>query len=204
MKLGLCLLAAGLAWADGPRVTFVKSFPGSVPAYVEISVDRSGELLYKEAAEDDADKFKLDAASTNEIFDLAQKLDRFSRQVESGLKVANMGAKTFRWEDGATKNEVRFNYSLDENAKLLWDWFERISESERLFAEFKRAIRHDKLGVNEAVVNIQSSWDRKRLVPAEQFLPLLDQVAKNDIYMHMSRERAAQLADAIRAMKPKA
>ncbi len=83
------------------------------------------------------------------------------------------------------------------------DWFERISESERLLVEFRRAVRHDKLGVNDALVNIQSSWDHKRLAGPEQFLPLLDQVAKNDVYMHMARERAAELAEAIRGLRPK-
>jgi hypothetical protein len=186
--------------ADNPaRIVFIKSFPGSVPAYIEIPVDSSGAGGYKEAPDDDPESFKLDAATTNELFDLAGKLDHFKRPVESGLKVANMGEKTFRWENGSEKSEARFNYSMDENAKALLDWFERISESERLLIVLRRAIRHDKLGVNEAILNIRDSWDRKRLTPAEQFLPLLDQVAKNDVYMHMSRERAAQLADLIRA-----
>ncbi len=205
MKLGLFFFAVAAIAGDAAKITYSKSFPGSVPAYVEITVDRSGAVSYKEAADDDdPEKFTLSPASTDEIFDLAQKLDHFTHPLESGLKVANMGAKTFRWEEGATKNEVKFNYSLDENAKALWDWFEKITESERLLAEFRRAVRHDKLGVNEAIVNIQASWERKRLAGAEQFLPLLDQVAKNDVFMHMARERAAQLADAIRAAKSKA
>jgi hypothetical protein len=201
----LLLFTAGLVLAaDAPRITYTKSFPGSVPAYVEITIDRAGAVSYKEASDDDPDTFTLDTPATQEIFDLAQRLDHFSHPIESGLKVANMGAKTFRWEEGATKNEVKFNYSTDENAKTLHDWFEKITESERLLADFKRAVRHDRLGVNEALVNIQVSWERKRLAGADQFLPLLDQVAKNDVYMHMARERAAQLADAIRAAKPKA
>jgi len=40
------------------------------------------------------------------------------RLVESGLKVAFMGKKTFRWEDGGEKHEVEFNYSEDPNARL--------------------------------------------------------------------------------------
>ena len=58
--------------------------------------------------------------------------------------------------------------------------------------------------MNDALLNIQSEWEHRRLAAADQFLPLLDQVAKNDLYMHMARERAAQLADAIRAARPKA
>lgn len=199
--LALLICGSAVFAGDAPRMVYSKSFPGSIPAFVEITLDSSGAGTYKEAADDDADSFKLDAASTREMFDLAAKLDHFSHPLESGLKVANMGAKTLRWEDGATKNEVKFNYSLDENAKLLYDWFEKITESQRLLADFKRVVRHDRLGVNEAVVNIQASWEHKRLAPAEQFLPLLDQVAKNEIFMHMARERAAQLAEAIRAAK---
>jgi len=197
-------LIAVTALAGDPRIVYTKTFPGSTPAYVEIAVEKSGDVSYKETADDDPETFKLDPQTTAQMFDLAQKLDYFSHPVESGLKVANMGAKVFRWEDGDKKTEVKFNYSLDENAKALHDWFERITESERLLVEFRRAVRHDKLGVNDALLNIQSEWEHRRLAAAEQFLPLLDQVAKNDLYMHMARERAAQLADAIRASRPKA
>jgi hypothetical protein len=189
---------------DSARVTFTKSFPGSTPAYVSIAVERSGTVSYKEVADDDPDQFQLEGNITAAIFDLARKLNHFSQPIESGLKVANTGAKTFRWEDGAESNEAKFNFSVDENAKTLLDIFERISESERLFIEFQRAIRHDKLGVHQALVNIQIAWDRKRLLGTPQFLPLFDQVAKSDIYLHMARERAAQLAESIRAMNPKA
>ena len=48
---------------------------------------------------------------------------------------------------------------------------------------------------------MQVSYERKRLVAPQQLLPMLDRIAKNDTYMHMDRERAAGLADAIRASK---
>jgi hypothetical protein len=200
MKLLLWLAAAGAAMAaDAPRVVYTKVFPGSSPAYVWIAVERSGAAAFKMSEEDDPDKFQIEESAAVEIFDLASKLDHFNRPLEAGLKVANMGMKTFRWEDGAAKTEAKFNYSADEGAKALQDWFERITESEVLLAQLKRAVRYDKLGVNAIVVGIQSSWDRKRLVGAAQFLPLLEAVAKNETFIHMARERAAQLVDAIRA-----
>ena len=192
------LIAASVAGA-APRIVYTKSFPGSSPAYVEIAIDGSGAVSYKEAADDDPETFKLDADSTREIFDLADKLNHFSQPLESGLKVANMGVKTFRWEDGGKTNEVKFNYSLDENAKALHDWFEKITDTEQLLVMLRRAVEHDRLGVNDAVINVQDGWEHNRLAGASQFLPLLDRVAKNDVYMHMSRARAAALADAIRA-----
>lgn len=200
MKFGLLAGLAAMCFAgDAPRIVYTKVFPGSDPAYVQISIDRNGAVAYKESADDDPETFQLDPDSTSRFFDLAAKLNYFKQPLESGLKVANMGAKTFRWEDGAQSSEAKFNYSIDDNAKLLWDSFERLTESERLLMVLRRAMRHDRLGVNDAVLAIQASWDHKRLAGLEQFLPLLDQVAKNEAFMHMSRERAAEIADAIRA-----
>lgn len=203
MRFALFFLTVTALAAD-PRMVFTKSFPGSTPAYVEITIEKSGAVSYRETADDDPETFQLDPEGTSQIFDLAQKLGYFSHPLESGLKVANMGMKTFRWEDGDKKTEAKFNYSLNDDAKALQDWFERITESERLLADFRRAVRHDKLGVNDALLNVVSEWGRRRLTALDQFLPLLDQVAKSDVYMHMDRERAAELAEAIRASRPKA
>jgi hypothetical protein len=56
-------------------------------------------------------------------------VDHFKRPLESGLNVAKMGEKTFRWKTGETKNEVKFNYSQDADAKVLHEWFEKITET---------------------------------------------------------------------------
>ena len=204
MKRGLiALLLCGYAFAGAPRVIYTKEFKGSTPAWVNIAVERSGEVVYTEAPNDAYPiKFKLRDAETEDIFRLAEKLDRFSRPLESNLKVAFMGTKTFRFEDGATQAEVKFNYSLDEDAKALADWFERVIESEQRLIQLERTVKYDKLGVNDALLGLQVSCDRKRVVGAEQYLPLLDRVVKNDSYLHMARGRAAALADAIRAQIP--
>ena len=195
----LAMATAAALPAAEPRIVFTKTFPGSNPAFVEITVERSGEAGYKEAAGDDPDTFKLAPDVTAEIFSLADKLDRFKHPLESGLRVANMGAKRFRWESGAEKGEVTFNYSTDENAKALQDWFERIGESERLFYTLQRATRHDRLGVNDAMLSIQSEWDNRRLILLDPLVTLLEQVAANEAFMHIARERAARMVDAIHA-----
>ncbi|HLN01513.1 MAG TPA: hypothetical protein VK335_19655 [Bryobacteraceae bacterium] len=191
-----------LAATDPPRLFFSKSFPGSAPAYVEIALERNGNAIYKEAADDDLPiKFQVGESDTNAIFGLADKLGHFNHPLESPLKVAFMGMKTFRFEAGPEKQEVKFNYSEDPDAQALLDWFERISESEEHVINLERTVKYDKLGVNEALLLLQISYERKRLVAPQQFLPLLDRVVKNDSYMHMARERAAGLAEAIRAAK---
>ena len=94
-----------------PKVLYTKSFPGSVPAFVSVELLKNGQVIYKEAPDDENPvDFKLSPEDTNEIFALADKLDRFKRPLESNLKVANMGMKTFRFEDGAAKNETEVQF----------------------------------------------------------------------------------------------
>jgi hypothetical protein len=197
------LLIAGCLWAaEGPRLVFTKSFPGSTPAYVEISVEKTGDSLYKEDPKDENPlQFKLSEADTSAVFALSDKVSRSPGPLESGLKIAFMGKKTFRWEGGAAVKEATFNYSEDVEAKALLDWFERISETERALIDLERSVRFDKLGVQDSILQIEVTRNQKRLVAAEQFLPLLDKVVKNEKYLHIARSRAAALAESIRGVK---
>jgi hypothetical protein len=196
------LLSSSLLCAADARLSFSKSFPGSSPAYVAIAVDQSGAGEYKEAADDDNPlKFQLSAADTAEMFGLADRLDRFKRPLESPLKVAQMGMKTFRFEEGGKSTEVKFNFSEDLDARLLTDWFERISETGQNYYALERAVKYDKLGVNQALLQFNIAMDKKRVVSPQLFLPMLDRVAKNATYLNMARTRAANLADSIRAEK---
>ncbi len=195
----LVLAAVTASAADAPRITFSKSFPGSAPPFFAITVDRAGAGSYNESTDpDNAEKLTVEKQAVTEMFTLADRLDHFKKPLESGLRVANMGQKTLRWEDGADKSESKYNYSVIEDARTLGDWFEKIADSTRLLVELKRAMRHDKLGVNAAIVNIQILWNNKRLVGTAQYMPVLDQVSANENFMHMARERAAEIADAIR------
>jgi hypothetical protein len=206
MKWPILLLCATALWADGgPRLFYSKSFPGSTPAYMQVTLERDGKAEYKEAPDDDLPlKFKLTEAETQTIFDLADKLEHFKNPLESGLKVAFMGKKTFRWEDGATKSEQQFNYSEDLNAQQLLDWFEKIAESAQHRILLESSAKYDRLGVDKALRQIWSAMDHKRLVGLEQYLPMLDRIANNESYMHTARAKAAELAEYIRKGAPPA
>ncbi len=206
MKFCSVLLIASvlLAASGSPKITYSKSFPGSTPAYVQVDLAPDGTAAYRETPNDpNPISFVMTPEDTKEIFDLSDKLEHFKRPLDANLKVAFMGAKTFRFENGTEKNEAKFNYSLDEDAKALLDKFERITETQMLIFELERTIRFDKLGVNKALLQLESALDRKRIVGRERFLPLLDRIAKNETYMHMARERAAALADFFRKDAPK-
>lgn len=206
VRLFLPFFAAAAIYAsDAPRIVYSKTFKGSAPPFVQITLERDGKGTYVEDLKDDEPaKFEVPPAAAAEIFALAEKLDFFKRPLESGLKVAFMGEKMFRWEGGGARNEVKFNFTQDPDARALHDWFEKITESQIHAARFERAVRFDKLGVNQALLELQAAWERGRIVTPAQFLPWLDRIIKNETYMHMSRERAAMLAEAFRAGKQKA
>jgi hypothetical protein len=205
MKLWLSLAFAVPLLAGDPRLFYSKAFPGSMPAYVQITLEKTGDVEYREAPDDENPlKYKLTGTEVAEVFGLADKLDHFKTPVESGLKVAFMGKKTFRYENGAEKHEVEFNYSEDASAKAMWEWFERMTESAQHRIDLERSAKYDKLGVFKALTLLGSALERKRLVGLEQYLPMLDRIIKNESYMHTARVRASEIAEAIRNGAPAA
>jgi hypothetical protein len=182
-------------------VTFTKDFPGSKPAYAFVSVSKNGALEYKESLTDDQPvKAQLTGNETAWLFDMASKLDFFRGPLESGLKVAKTGKKTFRYDDGTGKtSEAVFNYSLNPLAQQLLNRFENIAATERAYIALEETSRFDKLGVNDALAEIESLWLKKELAAPLQFVPLLTKVASHESYMHLARDRAARLRDAFQA-----
>jgi hypothetical protein len=204
MKVLLALLfAAALGVAAGPGLFYSRSFPGSTPAYFQIVLDRGGNAEYREALDDDNPlNFRLGESEAGEVFGFAEKLEYFKRPIESSAKVAFTGTKIFRYENGAQKGEVKFTYTEDPSARALTDWFERMGETARDHIELERTAKYDKLGVVNALLQIETAMDRKRLVALDQYLPLLDRIVANESYMNVARERAARIAAAIRNPKP--
>lgn len=193
----LAFLFAGSALAASPKMTYIRSFPGSDPAYFQIQIDHDGSLEYKESPTDDHPlRAKLSEAEISPFFADADKLNHFKSPLESGLKVANTGKKTFRYQDAdGTVTETVFNYSTDETARDLLERFENAAATEHAYLQLDSTAHYDKLGVNDALANIESLWLHKQLVAPQQFIPLLTRVSSHESYMHLVRERAARLKD---------
>ena len=174
MRLLLLLLCAGSLFAQdaAERLILSKSFPGSRPAFYEVRISAAGAIEYREAPEEeDPIKLQLRDDDCRAVFLLAARLDHFKRPLESGLPVARMGEKTFRWEKGVESNEQKFNYSTDVDAQQLLDWAERMSESAQYLIDLERTARYDRLGVNKTLLQIEAAWDKNRIVGHAQFLP---------------------------------
>jgi len=202
VKTVLWTLILSVALCAGtPKLIFTRSFPGSTPAYFFIRVDRTGALEYKESPTDNQPlTAQLQEGDTATLFSMAEKLDYFKSPLESGLNVAKTGKKTFRYEnETGVATEISFNYSINETARWLLERFEQIGETERAYLELDRSVRYDKLGVNEALADIESLWLRRQLVAPMQFIPLFNRITTHESYMHLARERAAKLRDEFQA-----
>lgn len=180
--------------AQEGTIFYSKSFPKSKPEYMEIVVEPTGEAIYKESAEDEQPvKFKLMPDEVKAVWGLVEKVGYFSKQLESGLPVARMGEKTYRYTNGERKTEVKFNYTQDVDGQALQDWFERMTETVNLYFDLERTAKFERLGVDRALLHLEAAWDKKRLLSYELYYPLLNRVIKNDSYLNMARDRAARL-----------
>lgn len=196
----LLLVVASLASAQtDARLSFTKSFPGSRPEYYRIDLDSGGLVLYREAPDEEPPlKLQLNGNESETIFGLARKLDRFGRELESGLKVARMGEKKYAWIEGSERREQTFNYTLDPDAQALQEWVERIAESAAYYYELERTVKYDRLGAYKMILKLEAAWDKRRIVATDLFIPLLERVIKSGNYMNIARERARSLVESFR------
>ncbi len=200
------LLASGSAGKPHPpgdaTITFRKIFKSSYPEFVEIKISQSGSGTFDiRQLDDDASPqpFEVGAPLVQKIFDLADKLHDFQGvDLEVHRRLANLGDKTFRYEKGGEAHETSFNYTLDMTASQLLAIFESLTRQETDLADLQRAMRYDRLGVNDVVLQIQADYDNKQLPEPDRFLPLLDQLAADQKFIDIARDRARTLAGRIR------
>ncbi len=205
--LALVLLAPSLSLAatpaEGPTITYRKVFKSSYPEFVELKINQGGTATYDIRQLDDESEpvgFEINAALVQRIFDLAAKLRNFQGlSLDMHRRIANLGEKTFIYTKGSERNEVKFNYTLDENATQLMNIFEGIARQESDLSNLLRTMRYDRLGVNDAIIQVEIDFNNKMLPEPDRLLSALDQVSADDKFIDIARQRARTLASKIRA-----
>lgn len=196
-------LTRSAAASAGAKLTFRRVFKSSTPEFIEISVrEDSDDASYEIRQLDDdpgAAKFQVSAALRGKMFALAQQLNRFQEQdLDVHRKIANLGEKTFRWEQGSESHEVKFNYTLNATAAQLLQIFEGLARQQELLMLLERRMKYDRLGINDALLQFESELNRKLLPEPERALPTLDQIAGDARFVDIGRQRARNLAERIR------
>lgn len=203
LLLAVSAVALRASPSDGPTVTFRKIFKSSYPEFVEIKVTQRGTGTFDiRQLDDEANPapFEIGTPLTQRIFDLTSKLRNFQGlDLDVHRRIANLGEKTFRYEKAGETHEVKFNYTLDDSATQLLNIFEGLTRQESDLSNLERAMRYDRLGVNDAVRQVEVDYNQKLLPEPERLLPPLDRVASDSAFVDIARQRARTLAARIRA-----
>ncbi|MGH9774084.1 MAG: hypothetical protein ACRD50_03955 [Candidatus Acidiferrales bacterium] len=186
-------------------ITYRKIFKSSFPEFTEIKIhpDGSGSAELRQMDDEpNAEKFQVSAALAQRIFSLAAELHDFAGQdLDVHRRIANLGQKTFRWEKGAESHEVAFNYTTNTAASQLLSLMEGLARQQDDLSTLTRTMRYDRLGVNDVLGHIDEHLNNKILPEPAVLLPDLDQVAADDKFLDLARQRARSLAERIRAGK---
>ena len=188
--------------AGDATVVYRKVFKSSSPEFAEIRIPENGQATCDlRSLDDDANPQPLDisAALRGRIFALAAELHNF-RDISLDVKrrIANLGEKTFRYENGGEASEVKFNYTLNSKADQLLQIFEALEREQEDVLVLQRTMKYDRLGVNGALMRVEDDVRRHAIAEPERFLPLLEQIAGDSQYLEIARKRARVLADYIR------
>jgi hypothetical protein len=189
--------------ATTAKLSFRRVFKESAPEFIEITVAQDTDKATYEIRQLDEDPeklpFEVSAPLRAKMFDLAGQMNHFQGQdLDVHRKIANLGEKTFRWEQGAEAHEAKFNYTLNTAAAQLLQIFEGLARQQELVVLLERRMKYDRLGINDALLQFESDFNRNLLPEPQRALGALDQIAGNSQFVEIARQRARNLAERIR------
>ncbi len=184
------------------KLTYSRTFKGSTPEYLAIIVDSKGSGTYEGHKLDEARSprpIQLSPGTTERIFTLAGQLHNFqSVDLESHKKVANLGEKTFTYQQGDGVNRVVFNYTENRIARELVDLLEAVGMVEEHIAALEFDMKYDPLGLSQELLQIQTELNNKSLVDPEMLIPTLEKIAHGSRFLHLAQVRAQQIIERVR------
>jgi len=192
--------AAAAPSSQTAKVTFRRVFQGSSPEYIELCIwDDAKTATYEiRQMDDDAGSasFEVGEPLRTKIFALTAQLHNFQGQdLDVHRKIANLGEKTFRWEQSGVSHETKFNYTLNPAAAQLLQIFEGLARQQEHYELITRRMRYDRLGIYDALLQFESDLNRGLLPEPQRLVPLLEQIANDQKYVDVARKRARMLAD---------
>src|SRR5262245_26834671 len=194
--------AAPAPSAQTAKVTFRRVFQGSSPEYIELCIwDDAKTATYEiRQMEDDPGSapFEVGEALRTKIFGLVAQLHNFQGlDLDVHRKIANLGEKTFRWEQSGVSHETKFNYTLNPAASQLLQIFEGLARQQEHYELITRRMRYDRLGIYDALLQFESDLNRGLLPEPQRLVPLLEQIANDPKYVDVARKRAQLLISRI-------
>jgi len=205
LALSLCLwlLPTGLVAAGGATITYRRVFKGSSPEFIEIKLNEDGMATsdIRQLSEDaEPQAFEVGPAVRAKIFALAGELHNFvGADLDVHRRVADLGQKTLRYENGGEVHETQFNYTINHSASQLQMIFEGLAQQIEDLDLLQRSLKYDRLGVNDALLQFEAHLGQRALPEPERLLPALDSIAADSRVVEVARQRARALAERIRS-----
>ncbi len=201
-----CLLTAagGFAFPVGSSTfTYRRIFKSSTPEFIEIKIKDdtdTGSYEIRQLDEDaGATPFEISNSLRTKMFQLINQLNDFKGlDLDVHRKIANLGEKTFRWEQGAEAYEVKFNYTVNPAATQLLQICEGLARQQELIDLLQRRMKYDRLGVDDALLQLETDLSKGVLPEPRRILPLLDQIAADSRFVEIARQKARAMAESIR------
>lgn len=194
-------LGAAALWAQAPgtpRVTYARSFKGSVPVFLQIEVYQDGHAVYTARAKDGDPEahlaFTASPAAVEEIFSAAAALQDFSSpRLQSRQEVAYTGQKMLAFDDSTRHAAQQFTYTTDKHAVRLVSLFEAISVTGMDTLRLQRALQYQPLDVLQIMNQIQDDWSGRQMAEPQLLAPTLAAAAANSGVMAAAQSRARKL-----------
>jgi hypothetical protein len=199
----LLIVGGALAAPASGLFTYRRVFKSSSPEFIEIKINEgSDQSTYEIRQLDDdpgASPFEVSSALRSKIFELVAELQYFrGLDLDVHRKIANLGEKTFRWERDGETSQVQFNYTVNTAATQLLQICEGLARQQELIELLQRRMKYDRLGVNDALLQLDTDLTKGVLPEPQRVLPVLDQIAGDYRFVEIARQRARALAEKIR------
>jgi len=190
--------AASKPSLQNAKITFRRIFQGSSPEYVELCIWDDAKTATYEIRQMDDDPgsapFEVGDALRSKVFGLTAQLHNFQGlDLDVHRKIANLGEKTFRWEQAGVSHETKFNYTLNPAATQLLQIFEGLARQQEHYELITRRMRYDRLGIYDALLQFESDLNRGLLPEPGRLVPLLEQIANDPKFVDVARKRAQLL-----------
>ena len=190
--------AASKPSSQNAKITFRRIFQGSSPEFVELCIWDDAKTATYEIRQMDEDPgsapFEVGDALRSKIFGLTAQLHNFQGlDLDVHRKIANLGEKTFRWEQAGVSHETKFNYTLNPAATQLLQIFEGLARQQEHYELITRRMRYDRLGIYDALLQFESDLNRGLLPEPGRLVPLLEQIANDPKFVDVARKRAQLL-----------
>jgi hypothetical protein len=206
VALSSCGIAPAVSAGPAPSTgtfTYRRVFKSSTPEFIEIKIPAGADAATYEIRQLDEDAgaspLPISSPLRAKIMELVNQLGYFQGlDLDVHRKIANLGEKTFRWQTGSKTSEVVFNYTLNMQATQLVQICEGLARQQELMELLQRRIKYDRLGVNDALLQFETDFNRGVLPEPQVALPLLEQIADDSHVVEIARQRARSLAERVR------